>query len=90
MKLLLYVLIESNNILSTILIAELGGGAPWVHMHIPEPTGACSRPAGGLKHACVMHVVTKCKSSAVQWIPLYPIPLVWNDKIKQLAIITAF
>ena len=33
-------------------------------MHIyasefPEPTGACSRPSGGLKH------VTKCKISAV-------------------------
>ena len=30
-----------------------------------EPTGACSRPAGGLKHRCVMHVVAKCKSRAV-------------------------
>ena len=48
---------------STILIAELGCGA--FASEFPEPTGACSTPVGGRKHACVMHAVVKCKSSAV-------------------------
>ena len=79
-----------------MLIAELGGGAPWVLPGciclciFPEPTGACFRPADGLKHACAIHAVVKCKRSEVvnSAVP-YPSYLKLI-KIKQLAIVIAF
>ena len=58
-KLLLYYL-SSTIHPSTILIAETGGDAPWVHMPL-----SFQSLHGGLKHACVIHAVAKCKSSAV-------------------------
>ena len=56
------VLIESNNIYinHTHSWARMGCICLWVS----GAQGACSTPVGGLNHACVMHAVVKCKSSA--------------------------
>ena len=86
------VLIESNNICINHAHScegrgcSLGANAS----EFPEPTGACSRPADGLKHACAIHAVVKCKRSALvnSAVP-YPSYLKLI-KIKQLAIVIAF
>ena len=41
---------------STIFIAETGGGAPF---EFPKPTGACSRPPGGLQHVLYMQLLVQ-------------------------------
>ena len=63
---------------STILIAETGEGAPWVHMPLSFQSlqGPALDPLVALKHVLYMQLLNV---RAVQlWIPLYHIPLIWN------------
>ena len=86
------VLIESNNICINHTYSWAGRGCSLgaYAYEFPEPTGACSRPAGGLEHACVIHAVAKRKSSAEVDLSVLYSPLFGMIKIKQPAMIIAF
>ena len=64
---IIIVLIQSNNIYINHTNTWAGRGCSLgaYASEFLEPTGDCSRPAGGLKHVIIIHAGAKCKISTV-------------------------